>query len=55
MDEDELKKDKAAINDFWDRYESGNPFATTVEDSEELANLAWKYMSLYKGAVAANG
>ncbi|CZR03588.1 hypothetical protein [Trichococcus collinsii] len=55
MDVDELKKAKAAINDFWDRYESEVPFATTVEDSEELANLAWKYMSLYKGAVAANG
>jgi hypothetical protein len=55
MDEDALKKDKETINDFWDRYESEVPFATTVEDSEELANLAWKYMSLYKGAVAANG
>lgn len=53
--DDELEKDEAAINGFWDRYESGDPFATTVEDSEKLADLAWKYMSLYKGAVAANG
>lgn len=53
--DDELEKDEAAINDFWDRYESEVPFATTVEDSEKLANLAWKYMNLYKYTVAENG
>jgi hypothetical protein len=55
MDEEELKKDEAAINDFWDKYESEDPFATNIEDSEKLANLAWKYMVLYKQVVAANG
>ena len=55
MDEDELKKDRAAINDFWDRHQSEDPFATSIEDAEKLSDLAWKYMSLYKQAVAENG
>lgn len=54
MDDEKFKKDESAINDFWDRYESGDPFATNIEDSEKLAGLAWKYMNLYKEAVAAN-
>ena len=55
MNEEELKRDEAAIEDFWDRCESVDAFATTVEDSEKLACLAWKYMILYKRAVAENG
>ena len=55
MDEEALKRDEAAIEDFWARCESVDPFATTVEDSETLACLAWKYMILYKRAVASNG
>lgn len=55
MDEEAFKRDEAAIEDFWARCESVDPFATTVEDSEKLACLAWKYMILYKRAVAENG
>ena len=55
MDEDELNKAKRCNKRFLGSVRIGNPFATTVEDSEELANLAWKYMSLYKGVVAENG
>lgn len=55
MDEEEFRRDEAAIEDFWDRCESVDAFATTVEDSEKLADLAWKYMNLYKQAVASNG
>lgn len=54
MDEEAFKRDEAAIEDFWARCESVDPFATTVEDSEHLAGLAWKYMVLYKREVAAN-
>lgn len=55
MDEEAFKRDEAAIMDFWARYDSVDAFATTVEDSEKLANLAWKYMSLYKREVSENG
>ena len=55
MDEEAFKRDEAAIMDFWARYDSVDAFATTVEDSEKLANLAWKYMILYKRAVSENG
>lgn len=54
MDEEGFKRDKAAINDFWDRSQSEDLFATTVEDSNKLADIAWRYMNLYETAVAAN-